>query len=519
MYLTARLLPPLLLAFLVGVFGASFISIPTWVLWLSALFAASCLCAYLIRRRLILIFLAVIFLGLSLGCARFILWRDAGADPFVDAAVGTQVTISGTVIDEPDIRENNTHLTVALKQILNGSPRDVSGVVLVFVPRYPEFNYGDVLTLKGKLEYPKAFAEADGRIFDYPTYLRTKDIRYQMRYPKIETISRGQGNTLTSTLFNIKHTFIHAFGEVLPEPHNSLLGGLLLGGKQSLGAIWLMRFREAGIIHIIVLSGYNMTIVSEWLVVIFRSFGFYGSLSVGGVGIILFAMMTGGGATVMRAAVMSLLVLLARATGRTYAMGRALLIAAALMVLLNPSILAFDPSFQLSFLASLGLIFVSPILKRKITLFKTSPTWHEILISTLATQIVVLPVLLYQTGMLSLVALPVNLLVLPLIPLTMLLGFAAGMSALVFPFLPWLGFIVALPAHILLSWILDVAHIASLIPYASISLTFSAFWVFFLYAVITYWIWCENKIGYPQANTTDLFEEHKIDIAPAISGD
>ncbi len=509
MYLTARLLPPLLLAFLVGVFSASFMTVPVWTLWLLSLFAASCLCIYMIERRFVMIFVAIVFLGLALGCGRFIFWRDTPTDHQVDIAVGTQVIVSGIVIDEPDIRENNTHISVEFKEIENDSPKGVYGSALVFVPRYPEYKYGDVLKLSGKLEYPKAFTEADGRIFDYPAYLRTKDIRYQMRYPHIEIIQAGQGSPLIATLFYLKHSFINAISSVLPEPHNSLLGGLLLGGKQSLGATWLMRFRISGIIHIVVLSGYNMTIVSEWLVVIFRSLGFYGSLSAGGTGIILFAMMTGGGATVMRAAVMSLLVLLARVTGRTYAMGRALLIAAALMVASNPSILAFDPSFQLSFLASLGLIFVSPILKRKIMLFRSSATWHEILISTLATQVVVLPVLLYQTGMLSLVSLPVNLLVLPLIPITMLLGFVAGLCALALPFLPWLGLIVALPAHILLSWILDVAHIAAQIPYASVSLTFSAGWVFTLYAVIAYWVWRENNIGFPQENTTDLFADHE----------
>ena len=515
MHLTARILPPLFLAFLVGVFAASFLPIPIWALWSGVLLAASCLCAYSIRPRITMIFLAVVFLGLTLGCGRFLLWRDAKADAFVNGEVGSQVTISGVVVDEPDVRENNTHLTIAFKKILNSFPQDVSGTALVLVPRYPEYNYGDVVTLKGKLEYPKSFTEADGRIFDYPAYLRTKNIRYQMRYPGVLVTSHGQGSIITAALFNIKHTFIHAISEVLPEPHNSLLAGLLLGGKQSLGATWLMRFRIAGIIHIIVLSGYNMTIVSEWLVVLFRGLGFYGSLSVGGTGIVLFAMMTGGGATVMRAAVMSLLVLLARATGRTYAMGRALLVAAALMVALNPSILAFDPSFQLSFLASLGLIFVSPILARKITLLKASPMWHEILISTSATQIVVLPVLLYQTGMLSLVALPVNLLVLPLIPLTMLLGFMAGVTALLFPLLPWLGFIVALPAHILLSWILNVAHAASVIPYASLSLSFSPTAVFVFYAVIAFWIWRESNVLREAAQTIDLFEKHKK-VPPSV---
>ena len=286
-----------------------------------------------------------------------------------------------------------------------------------------------------------------------------------MLFPSVTLLGMGEGNPITGTLFGVKARFESAIGDALPSPQSALLSGLLLGGKQSLGATWLERFRIAGIVHIIVLSGYNMTVVAEWLAVLFRSLGFYGSLGAGSVGIILFALMTGGGATVMRAAIMALIVLLSKATGRSYDMGRALLVAGALMVMQNPSILLFDPSFQLSFLASLGLIFISPILERHISLFRKLPMWREVLISTVATQVAVLPLLLYQTGMLSLISLPANLLVLPLIPLTMLCGFVAGAVALLSP---TLGVFIGLPAYGLLSWILTVATYAEKIPFAAL---------------------------------------------------
>ena len=236
-----------------------------------------------------------------------------------------------------------------------------------------------------------------------------------------------------------------------------------------------------------------MTLVSEWLVVAFRRLGFSGSLSAGAIGIVLFAVMTGGGATVMRAAIMAVLVLLAKATGRNYDMGRALLFAGTLMVIRNPSILLFDPSFQLSFLASLGLIFVSPIVERRTTLFKKFPMWREVFVSTLATQVMVLPLLLSQTGMFSLVALPVNLIVLPAIPLTMLLGF---MSAVLTLILPSLGAIASYPAYALLSWILSVADYASRIPYAAVAVTsVTPSITFFLYVLLVLLIWYEQHLA------------------------
>jgi competence protein ComEC len=163
---------------------------------------------------------------------------------------------------------------------------------------------------------------------------------------------------------------------------------------------------------------------------------------------------------------MAIIVLLAKATGRTYDMGRALLLAGTAMVLHDPGILLFDPSFQLSFLASLGLVLVSPVLERRMRLFRNSPVVREVLVSTLATQILVLPILLYQTGMLSVIALPMNLIVLPLIPISMLLGFFAAVFAMI---VPWLAFLFGLPVYLPLHFIMEAARYASLVPYAALS--------------------------------------------------
>ncbi|KKU78537.1 MAG: ComEC/Rec2-related protein [Parcubacteria group bacterium GW2011_GWA2_47_7] len=448
-------------------------------------FSLSFVAAIYQRSKYLYLVVLIIFAGF--GMMRYSNWHDAPRDLLLEQQIGESVVIIGVINDEPDIRENSTRLLVSVRS-LSTKDADVSvfGRMQISVTRYPAYEYGDLIRVKGKLIHPEKFVEDDGRVFDYPAYLAVEGVHYQIPFPAVELVGQNEGNAILATLFVVKHQFLDVLGSLFPEPENALLGGLLLGGKQSLGTEWQDIFRRAGIVHIVVLSGYNMTIVSEWLVAMFRFLGFYGSLSIGSVGIVLFALMTGAGATVLRAAIMAIIALLARATGRTYTMGRALLVAGVCMVLQNPSILAFDPSFQLSFLASIGLIFVSPVIEVHTILFKRFPVWREVFVSTLATQMMVLPLLLYQTGMFSLVSLPVNMLVLPLIPFTMLFGFIAGVVGIVFPVL---GGLVALPAHALLSWILFTARASAQIPYAAVSLPISVLSVFILYVTFSIYLW------------------------------
>jgi competence protein ComEC len=476
-----RIVPIFLLTFLVGVVLALLVGFSLYFLFFLVLLVVVFFALGMCEKSSRLGLFAIVALALFVGGVRVSVLRLTPDDPILSLRVGTPVVLSGVVVDEPDVRESNTRLTVQLDTATaDGNRETVLGRALVITPRYPEYRYGDVLTITGTLTLPKAFIE-DGRSFDYPSYLRAKGISYQLFYPGVVRVGEGGGNPIVRTLFAIKERFQAALSAALVEPHRALLSGLLLGGKQSLGDVWLERFQTAGIVHIVVLSGYNMTIVAEWLVIAFRFLGFAGSLAMGGLGIVLFAVMTGGGATVVRAAIMALLVLIARATGRTAEMGRALLIAGALMVAVNPLIILYDPSFQLSFLASLGLVYVTPILERRTVLLLKYRMLREVILTTIATQLTVLPLLLYQTGMLSLVALPANFLVLPLIPLTMLLGFVAGVVALL---VPPLALLAGAPAHAALAYILLVAEYSSKIPYATVGVSVSIGVVALLYALL-----------------------------------
>ena len=204
---------------------------------------------------------------------------------------------------------------------------------------------------------------------------------------------------------------------------------------------------------------------------------------------ILFALMVGAGATVVRATIMALLVVLARSTGRMHAVTRALLIAGVIMLLHNPKILVFDVSFQLSFLATVGLIYVSPFIEPKVKWI--TEWWHmrEIFVATVATPLFLLPFLIYKTGLFSVVSLPVNLLVLAAIPATMLVGFLAGITT-------FLSALLALPfayaAYALLAYELGVVEWFSKLPLAELSVPYFPLWlVIFWYAAYAalYFVW------------------------------
>ena len=488
--------PYALIALLMGTsLGETSLSGPATMLFL-LLLSVGILGTHFLTKSLRALIVAVLVLCFVLGIWRYALFESTPLDARIARSVGTMSQMEGRIVDEPDVRETNTHVTILLTALDGEIVGDVPSRVLAIAPPYPEFNYGDTVTIEGALEYPKKFTENDGRVFDYPAYLASKGIHYQLFFPRMEVLRHDEGNPIVAGLFSTKHYFVDALARALPEPQSALLSGLLLGGKRSLGEEWLETFRETGIIHIVVLSGYNMTIVADWMMYLFRFAGFYGSLSFGAIGILLFALMTGGGATVVRAAVMAFIAILARATGRTYAISRALLLAAVIMVMENPSIILHDPSFQLSFLASLGLVWVAPVVERHTTLFLSRKILREVFVSTIATQVLVLPLLLYQTGMLSIVSLPTNMLVLPIIPFTMFFGFVAGVVILLSPF-SIIGLIVAIPAYLALTYILHIAHFATLIPFAAVSLPLPFIGMAALYVLIVVMLYLENRAYSP----------------------
>lgn len=429
--------------------------------------------AFVFEHKRGTLLVGVLIVSVAFGLLRFDIAELHQGSIVADSFIGENVLAEGIIIDEPDVRENNTNYTIKLTHI-SGSA--VAEKVRVVVGSYPRFIYGDKVFVSGQLEKPKGFQTDTGKYFDYAAFLSKDDIFYQMIFPEIEFVSSGHGWFVKQYLFGFKNAFLSQVQKLIPDPQVSLLGGLVVGAKQSLGEKLQSDFRTTGIIHIVVLSGYNVTIVADAIMTSLSGLPRLVGISLGSLAIVLFALMTGGTATIVRASIMALIVIFARATGRTYDMTRALFVAGFMMLIHNPKILVHDTSFQLSFIATLGLIQLAPLLERYVLFLPKRFKFREFATATIATQIFVLPLLLYKIGELSLVALPVNLLVLVTVPATMLFGFLTGIIS-------FISSLFAIPfafiAYLFLSYQLKVVELFASIPFASVQITVFPLWLMF----------------------------------------
>jgi len=296
---------------------------------------------------------------------------------------------------------------------------------------YPEYQYGDEISLKCNLELPKNFEEG----FDYKMYLAKDGIYYACSSPKIELINHGQGNKIYSWLLGVKNKFQQAIVESVPVPESGLLEGLLLGGSGQLSKALNDNFSRTGMTHIVAVSGYNITIIAEYLMLLVLFLGFWRQQAfwISLLGIFLFILMIGFPSSAVRAGVMGSLLLWAMKNGRLANSQNAVVFSAAVMLVINPMLLRWDVGFQLSFLATLGIIYLYPFWEARLVKKNKVFGIAEILGLTLSAQVFVLPVILMNFGRLSMISLLANVLILPIIPITMLLGFLAVILKLIFP--------------------------------------------------------------------------------------
>lgn len=442
--------------FVFGVLIATFVFIPPLV---SLLIIFVAFAVFFLERHAIILIALIAF---ALGTLRFEI-----KDFHTLVAPGDV----GVVVSEVEYRDLDTRFVVKT---------NTGEKVLVSTDLLSEVKYGDEVKLLGQAKTLKPGG--------YANYLSKDDIFYTMNFAKVEVLSSGNGNKVKSALLKVKSVLVERVRSILPEPEASLLAGLIVSGKQALPVETLDEFKRAGVVHIVVLSGYNITIIAEFL---FAFFGFLSLRSRAGIsliGVAMFTLMAGAPATVLRGAIMVMLLMLGKIFGREGSAPRILLFTAVVMVMINPKILVYDPSFHLSFLAMLGIIYGVPIVRDWLAGLGSIPTWLiDILATTLATQIFVFPYLLYNMGNFSTVFLLANLAVLLVIPFTMLSGFLATILAFISTILAWpLTFI----AHLLLVWILAVASFLGNLPFASLEIESFPLWVtLILYICLGVIVW------------------------------
>jgi competence protein ComEC len=471
-------------------------------------------------RAFILVALFLAFLALGV-------LRGATVSPVrtesLDTLVDTKTQMSGTIIRDPDRRTSSTHYVLRF----HGNDRDdqnEESLILVRLPRYPEYAVGDALTLDGTLRLPKDFETDPSRPpFSYVRYLAKDGIGYVMQDPTVVSVEATGESSLLRALSIWKGKILEKGKEIFSEPQGGLIAGMLVGERHAMPKDILDDMRVAGLVHIIVVSGYNMTVVAEAVSNIFRALPIVLRSGIGILLIWVYAGMVAGGAPVIRAAIMTSLALLARMTGSTAIALRLLYLSGIVMILQNPRIVLDDASFHLSFLATLGLIVLSPRIDRFFTRGKaqkgkvdTRVWWRELFSSTLSAQLMVIPYILFFSGQLSPYALPANLLALPFVPLTMGLGTLALLCSAVVPFVgPIVGWIASIPA----TWILAVGGWFAGLPGSGAILPIPFSVMLLLYAIgggIFLWFRKRDGIDIAKEETDDdEREESDTDSVPS----
>lgn len=348
----------------------------------------------------------------------------------LDQYLDRKIEFQAIVVAEPDERESSTKLVIR-------PTGDYQAKILVTAERYPQYQLGDRVLVSGKIHLPENFITDQKKTFDYQKYLARDGIYYQMFKPSLSLVSHHtQG--LRGELLGIKNYLLKVLGQILPEPESSLLAGILLGVKRGLGSELTEVFRLAGVSHIMVLSGYNITIVAETILRLCSFLPRFLGGAVGLLGIFAFGLLAGGGTVVWRAVLMATIALYAKLTGQLYNVTTALIFSALAISIYNPATLVSDLGFQLSLLALIGLVYVSPFVSERLLWWLTPRFgFKELVCSTVGAQLSVMPFLWWATGNLSLVGFVSNLIILPFVPSAMFFGTIALLLGSIFTWLAW----------------------------------------------------------------------------------
>lgn len=392
---------------------------------------------------------------------------------------GKSITINGTVKDDVDTGTSG-ELVIRLDNLHMGD-KNLPGSLWVTATG-SDIKRGDKLIITGKLA--SGFGNFVG-------------IMYRANIDKIIHPQPGDIARI------VRDWFADAIRRAIPDPESSLGIGFLVGQRRALPADLATALQLAGLTHVVVASGYNLTILVRLARRLFVKVSKYLSALVASVMIFVFIAITGVSPSMSRAGLVAGLSLAVWYYGRKFHPIVLLAIAISATVVVNPSYAWGDLGWQLSFAAFAGVMILAPLAGRYLFGDKKPGTVGQILIETVSAQIVTAPILIAGFGQLSNVALISNLLVLPLVPIAMLLTFIAGVGSLV---VPPLAIIIGLPAQWLLSYMVGVTEYMAGLPWVTTNIQLQWWGLALCYIVISgicFYMWRATKFNLREVNLVE----------------
>jgi len=391
-----------------------------------------------------------------------------------------EILVTGTLAEPPDYRDSYTNLQLQVESVDSGSgDLPAHGLLLVRVPALVTYEYGQRVRVRGDLKTPPENEE-----FSYRDYLARSGIHSYMSIADVTILPGNGGNFFFTQVYKLKTKLLENTYRLYHDPEASLLAGILFGVDTGLTRELQNAFKNTGTAHIIAISGFNIAIIAGIFFSIFKNiFGERLGAILAVLGIIFYTLLVGADAAVVRAAFMGSISLLARQLGRRNSGMNALAAVAMFMAILNPLVI-WDVGFQLSFLATLGLIIyaepfsiftsnlISKIIKQDASMF--ARIINDNVVLTFAAQLTTIPIMAYHFKRISLVSFIANPFILPVQPAVMIFsGLAVFISLVIYP----LGQIIAWGAWPFAAYTIRMVELFDRVPHGSIYLGDSSIWI------------------------------------------
>ena len=373
------------------------------------------------------------------------------------------INLIGLIDGEPSLIEDRLFFALKAEQA-NG--KNVSGKVTV-ISKAGALEYGDRVELSGWLEELDGLANPG--LFSFADYLNKQGVycRFSAIRSPPRVISRTGGNLFKRSSIALRKKLIVVPQKTLPEPYATLLASIVFGSRASKTPPEIKEtYKRAGVAHLLVASGMHLGILIGVCLFVIRSTRlplWLGVLIVSGINFI-YALMTGFGPSILRAAIMVEIMLLGLLFEREKEVYTSLALAAFIILLFNPKYL-FDVGFQLSFAATVSLVYIAPVLAEKMK--SRLPRSVASMISVAVAPVLIsIPITLFHFNQASLIGVLTNMILLPWVGLLVVLGFVATvLGALCLP----IGELIN-SANLILLWLAHfiITRLAEL-PFAQVN--------------------------------------------------
>ncbi len=424
-------------------------------------------------------FVFSLILTFILGCFLFQIQKHKADTNILLSYDKQEVEIVGIVDQEAQVKEKNNRVILKVSSINGIHPKDTN--VIVFLNKDQLYEYGDVLKIKGELTTPPIFES-----FNYKAYLAKDKIYSQSFNPEVSLLQKNKGNIFVSSIIKLRRSIREKLSMYFNGDKFYLLSSLLIGDKQRIPEDLKDKLKITGMSHMVAISGMHIVMIQEILLFLLLALGLARkkSIFISLLLIVFFIALTGFQISAIRAGIMGSIYIIAKLAERQAMFLKNFLFALTIILISNPLLLRYDIGLQLSFLAVLGIYYISPVISKKLTFIPQFQflDLRNILAMTISAQIATFPILASSFGKFSLVSFVSNIVIIPILPFLMLVG----LLFVFFSYIPVISFLIHIVVLGFISYLSSAINLLSKFEILYIDTPFNMYSAFVFCLIMLY---------------------------------